>query len=100
MDRSRSASREGNEKTMQYKSQQEMQLDEEMVEQKLAKLLAFVSVLERTPEGTAEIKRRTKLFGECKRSDGETSIEFYAKLRRWLDRDVPQTKSPLHPPRQ
>jgi hypothetical protein len=40
------------------------------------------------------------LFGECKRSDGETSAEFYSKLRHWLDRDMSRTKSPLHAPRQ
>jgi hypothetical protein len=100
MDRSRSANRDGHEKTIQYKSQQESRLDQEMIEQKLAQLLAFVGQLERTPVGTAEVQRRVKLFGECQRTDGETSAEFYAKLRRWIDRDIPQTKSPLHSPRQ
>jgi len=100
MDRSRSASREGNEKTIQYKSPQELRLDEEMLEQKLTQLLAQVSELEQTPAGAAEFQRRLKLFGECKRTETETSAAFYSRLRRWMDRVIPQTKSPLHPPRQ
>ncbi len=100
MDRSRRANRAGHEKTFQYKSPQEKLLDSELIEDKLTQLLDFVAKLERTPEGAAEIKRRCKSFGACKRGDGETSGEFYAKLRHWLDRDIPQTKLPLHPPRQ
>jgi hypothetical protein len=100
MDRSRKENREGHEKTFQYKSRQEALLDDELMEDKLTQLLAFIDELKRTPEGTGDIERRVKLFGVCKRSEGETSAEFYAKLRHWLDRDFPQTKSPLHPPRQ
>ncbi len=100
MDRSRKQSREGREKTFQYKSRQEALLDEELTEDKLAQLLAFIGEMEHTPEGNAELQRRVKLFGECERSEGETSAEFYAKLHHWLHRDIPQTKSPLHPPRQ
>jgi hypothetical protein len=93
-------SREGREKTFQYKSRHEALLDEELTEDKLAQLLAFFGELEHTPEGNAELQRRVKLFGECKRSDGETSTDFYAKLHHCMHRDIPQTKSPLHPPRQ
>jgi nucleotidyltransferase/DNA polymerase involved in DNA repair len=100
MDRSRKENREDHETTFQYKSRQEALLDEELMEDKLTQLLAFMGQLERTPEGAAEIQRRVKLFGKCKRSDGEKSAEFYAKLHHWLHRDIPQTKSPLHPPRQ
>lgn len=100
MDRSRKENREGREKTFQYKSRQEALLDEELIEDKLAQLLAFIGGLEHTPEGKAKLQRRVKLFGECQRSDGETSADFYAKLHHWLHRDIPQTKSPMHPPRQ
>ena len=100
MDRSRKENREGHEITFQYKSRQETLLDEELIEDKLTQLLAFIGELEQTPAGTAEIQRRVKLFGKCKRSEGETSAEFYAKLHHWLERENPQTKSPLHPPRQ
>ena len=100
MDRSRRASRDGNEKTMQYKSQQVMRLDEEMVERRLTQLLTFVGQLERTPTGIAEIRGRIKLFGECQRTGRESSTVFYGRLRRCIDRDIPQTKSPRHPPRQ
>ena len=74
--------------------------DDELIEDKLTQLLAFVAQLERTPIGTAEIQRRVKLLGACKRCEGETSGEFYAKLRRWLDRTMPKAKSPLHASRQ
>ncbi len=100
MDRTRKANREDHEKTFQYKSRHEALLDDELTEDKLTQLLAFVADMERAPDGAAEIQRRVKLFGECKRSEGETSTEFFAKLHHWLHRDIPQTKSPLHPPRQ
>lgn len=100
MDRSRRENREGHEKTFQYRSRHAALLDEELIEDKLAQLLAFIDRLEQTPTGTAELQRRRKIFGECKRGEGETSTEFYSKLHRWLERDIPQTKAPLHPPRQ
>jgi hypothetical protein len=100
MDNSRKANREDNEKTLQYKSRQETLLDEELNEDNLKKLLEFISQLGQTPAGAAELQRRKKLLGECKRIEGETSGQFYARLRHWLDRDIPQTKSPRHAPRQ
>ncbi len=100
MDRSRKENREGRERTFQYKSRQEALLDAELTEDKLAQLLAFVGELKHTPEGNVELQRRGKLFGECHRSEGETSTDFYAKLRHWMHRGIPQTKRPLHPPRQ
>ena len=100
MDASRKASREGNEKTLQYKSQQEALLDEELNNDKATQLLAIISGLKETPAGAAELARRNKLFGECNRIEGETSGQFYARLRNWLDRDIPKTKSPRHAPRQ
>jgi len=100
MDITRKAHREAQEATLQYRSRQEALLDDELIEDKLKQLLDFVGGLKQTPEGAAEVQRRVKLFGECQRSEGETSAEFYAKLRHWLDRSMPRTKSPLHPPRQ
>ena len=100
MDNSRKATREDNEKTLQYKSRQETLLDEELIEDRLTQLLVSISQLDKTPSGADELQRRTKLFGECKRIEGETSAQFYTRLRHWLDRDIPQTKSPLHAPRQ
>jgi hypothetical protein len=100
MDSSRKANREGNEKTLQYKSRQETLLDEELAEDKLTDLLASISQLDQTPLEADELQRRRRLFGECKRIEGETSGQFYAGLRHWLEREIPQTKSPLHAPRQ
>jgi len=100
MDRTRKATRAGNEATFQYKSRQETLLDEELIEDKLTQLLAFIAELEQSPAGAAQVQRRNKLFGECKRSDGETTAEFYSRLHHWLDRVIPQTKFPLHAPRQ
>jgi hypothetical protein len=100
MDSSRKANRAGNEVTLQYKSPQETLLGEELSADKLTHLLAFIGRLEKTPPGAVEIQKRIKHFGECKRIESETSGQFYARLRHWLDRDIPQTKSPLHAPRQ
>ena len=100
MDQSRKANREDNEITLQYKSRQETRLDEEFTEDKLTELLASINQLDQTLPGADELQRRTKLFGECKRIEGETSGQFYVRLRHWLDREIPQTKSPLHAPRQ
>lgn len=100
MDRSRKANREGHEITLQHKTKRELFLDQELVEEKLAQLQASIEQLKRTPNGTAVLQQRVKKFGECKRIEGETSGQFYEKLRRWLDRDMPQTRSPRHPPRQ
>ncbi len=100
MDHSRKANREGNERTLQYKSRQEILRDGELNEDKLSQLLESITRLDQTPSGAAELQRRTKVFGECKQIEGENSGQFYARLRHWLDRDIPQTKAPLHAPRQ
>ena len=100
MDRSRKANREGNEVTLQHKSPREALLAEELIEERLAQLQAMIDQLKQSPNGTAMLQVRVRLFGECKRIEGETSDQFYARLRHWMDRDMPQTKSPLHAPRQ
>lgn len=100
MDRTRKANREDDEKTLQYRTQNEAQHEAELIEEKLAQLQATVAQLELTPEGMAELERRIKLFGECTRLADESSAQFCDRLRVWLERDLPQTKSPLHPPRQ
>ena len=94
MDPSRKANREDHEITLQYKSRQEALGVEELIEDKLTQLLAFISRLEHTPPGAAELERRIKLFGECRRNEDETAGQFCARLRHWLDRDLPTTKSP------
>ena len=68
MDRSRKQNREDHETTFQYKSRQEELLDEELIENKLAQLLAFIDQLGQTSEGVANLQHRTKLFGECKKA--------------------------------
>jgi hypothetical protein len=100
MDTTRKATREGNETTLQYQSPQDARLVEELNENHLKQLLEFIVRLKETPPGIADLQRRVKLFGDCKRIDGETSGQFYGRLRHWLDRDMPQTKAPLHAPRQ
>ena len=51
-------------------SRQETLLVEELNADKLKRLLTFISHLERTPDGAAELRRRTKLFGECQTKRG------------------------------
>lgn len=100
MDRSRKATREGNEVTLQHMSPREALLLDDLVEEELANLQALIEQLRQTPKGTAELQRRVKVFGECQRTEDETSGQFCDKLRHWLNRDIPLTKSPIHPPRQ
>lgn len=100
MDRSRKATRQRMEATLQYQSVNEAQRIAELDEQNLAERLAVLDKLRQSPKGKLELLRRAKAFGECQRSKGETTREFYDKLSRWLDRPLPQTKVPLHPPRQ
>ena len=100
MDRTRKATREGNEVTLQHKSEQEAVLLEELNDEKLIQLQASINQLKQSPSEAAELQRRIKLFGECNRIEGETSGQFYARLQQWLDRYIPQSKSPLHAPRQ
>ena len=100
MDRTRKANREDHEVTLQYRTSNENLREAERIEEKLTQLLATVAQLEQTPQGRTELQRRVKLFGECKRLADETSAQYCDKLRVWLERDLPQTKSPLHAPRQ
>ena len=101
MDIARKANRVAQEATLfNIKNRQEALLDDELIEDKLTHLLAFIGKLERMPEGAAEIQRRVKSFGKCKRSSGDTATEFYGRLRHWLDRDITRTRRPRHPPGQ
>jgi len=100
MDRTRKANREAHEATFQYKSPREALLDEALNEDKLAQLQAFIAAMEQTSAGAVELQRRAKLFGICDRKDIATSAEYYHNLHHWLHRDIPQTKLPLHAPRQ
>ena len=100
MNRTRKANREDHEVTLQYRTSNENLREAERIEEKLTQLLATVAQLEQTPQGRTELQRRVKLFGECKRLADETSAQYCDKLRVWLERDLPQTKSPLHAPRQ
>lgn len=100
MDRSRKATREGHEVTLQYATPQEAQLAQKLAEENLVQLQASIEQSKQTPAGANLFQQRVKLLGECLRIEGETASEYYAKLRHWHDRDLPQTKSPRHPPRQ
>ena len=100
MDRTRRANREDDEATLQYRTKNEALDEAELIEDKLAQLQAKIAQMEQTPQGLAELQRRVKLFGVCQRLADDTSTQFCDKLRVWLERDLPQTKSPLHAPRQ
>ena len=95
MDPSRKANREDTETTLQYQSPQDAMLVEELNEQSLKLLLTSIGKLEGTPAGAAELQRRTKLFGQGHRVEGESSGQFYTRLRHWLGRELPLTKSPI-----
>jgi hypothetical protein len=92
--------REANELTLQYRNRQSTMLVDELIDDKLMQLLAFINRLKETTSGTAELRGRIKIFGECKRLDGENSGLFYGRLRYWLDRDTPKAKSLRLAPRR
>jgi hypothetical protein len=100
MDRTRKANREDDEATLQYRTKNEALDEAELIEDRLTRLQAKLAQLEETPEGRVELQRRTTLYGECERLADDTSAQFCDKMRVWLERDLPLTKSPLHPPRQ
>ncbi|WP_254510204.1 hypothetical protein [Anatilimnocola floriformis] len=100
MDRSRKASRAGNEITLQYQTAAEYLMIEELTEDRLLHLQALIEELKLTPAGAELLQRRVKLFGECHQSQGELIGSYHHRLTQWFQRDMPASKSPLHPPRQ
>src|SRR4051794_4971897 len=93
MDMTRKAHREAQDAIRRYGDRQKGLLDWQVADEKLAQLLAFIGQLERTPAGSIELESRIERFGGCNRNDGESAAEYYSKLRHWLDRDLPRTKS-------
>jgi hypothetical protein len=93
MNPSRKSKREDLEVTLLYKSRQENMLVADLIDEKLTQLQMFIGQLTHTPHGRAELETRIKRFGECKRIEGESSAQFYGRLRHWLDRDFQTTKS-------
>ena len=92
--------REANDFTLEFESTHEIMPINELDENNLRQLLVYMSWLEQTPQGATDLQRRITLFGDCRRSDGETSGQFYTRLRQWLDRDFPTTKSQRRARRQ
>ena len=88
MNPNRRMQREAVDATLQFRNRQETLAVEELIEEKLAHLQMFIDHLTSTPHGSAEIERRIKRFGECKRSEDETSGQYYGRLRHWLDRNI------------
>ncbi len=95
MDTRLKANREAGDVTLRYRGRQNALLVNELNNDKLRQLLTFIGQLENTPAGAADLLRRINLFGECKRGDNETSDKFCARLRYWLDRDLPKKKMPF-----
>jgi hypothetical protein len=100
VDRTRKASREANEITLHHRTKGESLGLEEIALEKLIALQKRIEQAMQTPHGKADLARRIKSFGECTRGDQETTTQYYDRLRHWLTLTIPQTKAPLHPPRQ
>lgn len=100
MDRTRKATREGNETTLQHKSATDFQMTEELMQERLVGLQSLIEQIRKTPEGKVEIARRIAAFGECSKIESETAGQYYERLRLWLERCLPKNRRPLHPPRQ
>lgn len=82
------AKREQMEDVQQFWTQQGSLSPQDQAEMKLEQLQAFICQLSHGPGGQAELKRRFERFGDCKRIPGEFTLQFYGRLRRWLDRDI------------
>lgn len=100
MDRSRKATRQGNEDTLQHVSGQDAERIEALAEERLTLLQANLEQWKQTPAGGVEFQRRLKAFGPCTRLEGEHAGLFHDRLLRWREREAPPAKSPRHPPRQ
>lgn len=82
------AKREQMEDVQQFWTQQESLSPQDQAETKLVQLQVFIRQLGQGAGGQAELKRRFERFGDCKRMPGEFTLQFYGRLRRWLDRDI------------
>lgn len=82
------AKRESMEEVQQFWTQQGGLSPVDQAESKLVQLQAFICQLSQGPDGQAELQRRFERFGDCKRMPGEFTLQFYGRLRRWLDRDI------------
>ncbi|MCE9604343.1 MAG: hypothetical protein K8U03_05495 [Planctomycetia bacterium] len=100
MDRSRKATREANETTLQHKSRADVVMTEELMQERLAGLQSLIEQIQKKPPGKIEIARRISAFGECTKIETESAGQYYERLRIWLERRLPQKRRPLHPPRQ
>ena len=60
---------------------------DELLSAKLDDLRIFIRQLGETETGSADLHRRTQLFGDCVPASGDNDRQYYGKLRRWLDRD-------------
>jgi hypothetical protein len=100
MDPSVKTWREANDFTLEFQSMHEVLPINEVDENNLRQLLVYICWLEQTPQGATDLQRRITLFGDCRRSDSETSDQFHARLRNWLDRELPKSKLHRHATRQ
>ena len=78
MDRTRKANRQDDEVTLQYRTHNDVLREGELIEEKLKQLQATVAQLEQTPQGMAELQRRTALYGELAETTGLASAETCA----------------------
>jgi hypothetical protein len=76
------------EEVQQFWAEQRKLCPKDQVESKLAHLQMFIQQLGQETSGKAELKRRYERFGECQRMPGEITVQFYGRLRRWMDRDI------------
>ena len=58
---------------------------EELAQERLVELEAFIHLLSKTPQGKRELHDRSQYLGECKRRSGETVSHYYGWLRQWLE---------------
>lgn len=94
MDRNRKAGREGDEITFRYRSRNEDLLDEELIEGRMTQLVAVIAEMQHAAVGSVRLERRSRWCGACERVADDSTVEFYAKLRPWIESDLPRSKLP------
>src|SRR4051794_24639761 len=71
----------GLESSRQARARQMNLPPDELIKAKLAQLQSFISQMEKTVYGRADLRARVRAHGSCTIEAGETNRQFYGKLR-------------------
>ncbi len=58
------------------------------VRERLFELQEFIRQLSQTVQGQADLRQRSVRYGACEILPDESELNFYGRLRRWMDHDL------------